>query len=62
MHTKPLTSMLYLLCRPRKKQGFLSGVTQALDFSAARSKEDEELLYQARNTKKGGRLSEEQAA
>ena len=38
-------------CRPRKKPGFLTGVTQALDFSQARSKEDAELLYQARYAK-----------
>ena len=38
-------------CRPRKKQGFLSGVTQALDFAQARSNEDAELLYQARYQK-----------
>ena len=56
-----LTCLGWLTCRPRKKQGFLSGVTQALDFSAARSKEDEELLYQAKNAK-GGRLTDEQAA
>ena len=40
-----------LACRPRRKQGFLSGVTQALDFSEARSKRDAELLYQARYQK-----------
>lgn len=37
--------------KPRKKPGFLTGVTQALDFSQARSKEDAELLYQARYAK-----------
>lgn len=61
MHARPFygSHESNFVCRPRKKQGFLSGITQALDFSAARSKEDEELLYQAKNAK-AGKLSDEQ--
>lgn len=45
-------------CSPKRKQSFLSGVANALDFSEARSKRDAELLYQARYQK--GKLNEEQ--
>ena len=45
------------------KKSFLTSVTDALDFSEARSKSDAWLLYEARTEElKGGRLSKEQAA
>jgi len=43
---------------PKRKQSFITGITNALDFSEARSKRDAELLYQARYQK--GKLNEEQ--
>ena len=43
---------------PKRKKSFIAGITNALDFSEARSKRDEELLWQARNQK--GKLNEEQ--
>lgn len=43
---------------PKRKQSFITGITNALDFSEARSKRDAELLYQARYQKR--KLNEEQ--
>lgn len=45
----------------KNKQSLLSSVTEALDFSQVRSKEDAQLLEAAREaTKSGGRMSREQ--
>ncbi|KAK9919072.1 hypothetical protein WJX75_009137 [Coccomyxa subellipsoidea] len=43
------------------KQSFLSGVVEALDFAEARSTNDAKLIYQAKQKKKGQRLSPEEA-
>lgn len=47
---------------PKKsKQSLFSSVTEALDFSQARSVKDSELLDEAReNTRSGGRMTREQ--
>jgi hypothetical protein len=43
------------------KQSLFGSITEALDFSQARSEEDAELLYEAReSTKGGGRMTREQ--
>ncbi|BDA47137.1 hypothetical protein COCOBI_09-5920 [Coccomyxa sp. Obi] len=43
------------------KQSFLSGVVEALDFAEARSANDAKLIYQAKQKKKGERLTPEEA-
>ncbi len=45
----------------RPKQSFLSGVVEALDFAEARSTNDAKLIYQAKQKKKGERLTPEEA-
>lgn len=61
MYSTDSLTIIKTVCAHRPKQSFLSGVVEALDFAEARSTNDAKLIYQAKQKKKGERLSPEEA-